>query len=142
LQKQVLARQVRAGANWFYWITGLSVVNSVITLAGGQWRFILGLGITQVFDAIGNEAKITAVIPFILDVFASGIFVFFGLLAGRRKNWAFLTGMILYALDGLLLGLFKDFLGVGFHVYTLYCIYKGMKANEQLEALDRGILPS
>ena len=141
LQKLVLARQVRSGANWFFWITGLSLVNSFITLGGGGWRFIVGLGITQITDAIAKEAKLGMAIPLVLDILAAGVFVLFGLQAQKRRNWAFLTGMIVYALDGLLLVLFKDFLGIAFHLYALYCIYKGMKANEQLEALEHGILP-
>jgi len=141
LQKQVLARQVQAGANWFFWITGLSLVNSVITLTGGKWRFIVGLGITQIVDAVAKEAKLNTLFPLVIDVLAAGVFVLFGLQARKRRNWAFLTGMILYALDGLILVLFKDFLGIGFHLYALYCIYKGMKANGQLGAMERGALP-
>ncbi len=142
LQKLILARRVRNGANWFYWITGLSLVNSVIALAGGGVRFIVGLGFTQIIDAFASQAKVGMAVPLVLDIFASGIFVLFGLQANKRRNWAFLSGMILYGLDGLLLVLFKDIFGIGFHLYALYCIYKGMKANEQLEAMERGLLPS
>jgi hypothetical protein len=141
LQKQVLARRIRNGANWFFWITGLSLVNSFIALGGGGMRFIVGLGITQITDAVAKEAKLGMGVPLVIDLLAAGVFILFGLQAQKRRNWAFLTGMILYALDGLLLIMFKDFLGIGFHLYALYCIYKGMKANEQLEALERGILP-
>lgn len=140
LQKLVLARRLQAGANWFYWITGLSIVNSVMTLTGANWRFIVGLGVTQVIDAVTREAKIGLAAPFAFDVLASGVFILFGVQANRRRNWAFLAGMIFYAMDGLLLVLFKDVLGIGFHLYALYCIYRGMKANEQLETLERGIL--
>ena len=47
--------QFKSGADWFFWIAGLSIINSIILLAGGQWSFIVGLGITQIIDTIGLE---------------------------------------------------------------------------------------
>ncbi|HKV30766.1 MAG TPA: hypothetical protein VJT14_07105, partial [Candidatus Dormibacteraeota bacterium] len=41
-----MARQtqlVRSGANWLIWIAGLSLVNSVLFVAGSNWSFFLGL---------------------------------------------------------------------------------------------------
>jgi len=141
LQKQAMARRIQSGANWFFWIAGLSLVNSVIALAGGGTRFVLGLGITQVVGAIAQQANMGKGVPLVVDLVAAGIFVPFGLQARKRQNWAFLVGMILYALDGLLFVLVKDILGIGFHLFALFFIYKGMKANEQLGALERGALP-
>src|ERR1044071_6443875 len=43
----VLEKQLKGGGSWFYWIAGLSLVNSVLALSGSETRFILGLGITQ-----------------------------------------------------------------------------------------------
>ena len=31
-----LANRVHSGANWFYWIAGLSLINSVILLSGSE----------------------------------------------------------------------------------------------------------
>ncbi len=53
-----MARQVqliRSGANWFIWIAGLSLVNSVLFAVGSNWAFFLGLGATQFVDAFGKE---------------------------------------------------------------------------------------
>lgn len=141
LQKGVLAKRIQSGANWFFWIAGLSLINSIISLAGGGTRFIIGLGITQIVDAVAHGAKMGSGVPLVIDVIAAGIFIPFGLQARKRRNWAFLIGMILYALDGLLFVLVKDILGIGFHLFALYFIYKGMKANEQFAALERGALP-
>jgi len=44
--------------------------------------------------------------------------------------------MILYALDGLLFLLAKDVLSIGFHLFALYMIYKGLKAAEALRKLS------
>ena len=47
-----LLAQLKSGANWFYWIAGLSVVNSLIFAFGGHTSFIAGLGLTQLIDGI------------------------------------------------------------------------------------------
>src|SRR5438105_1901125 len=51
-----LLRQLRSGANWFYWIAGLSLLNAVVSLAGATFSLALGLGITLLLDAIGADA--------------------------------------------------------------------------------------
>ena len=44
---------LKSGASWFYWIAGLSLINSFIALSGSDYGFILGLGITRIIDAFG-----------------------------------------------------------------------------------------
>jgi len=34
------------GVSWFFFVAGLSVVNSLLVLFGADWSFIFGLGIT------------------------------------------------------------------------------------------------
>ena len=34
---------VKAGAGWFLWVAGLSMVNSVLSLSGAGFQFILAL---------------------------------------------------------------------------------------------------
>ena len=131
----------KSGANWFFWIAGLSLINSIILLAGGEWSFIVGLGITQIFDTIGLEiAKeagiIGKILAFMFDLFAAGIFVLFGIFARKKYNWAFIVGMVLYAFDGLLFLLAQDILSIGFHILALYFIYNGLQANKQLESIE------
>jgi hypothetical protein len=120
--KRILTKRLQSGANWFFWIMGLSLGNSVIALSGGGKRFIVGLGITSVVDAVAQEAKMGMGVPLVVDVIAAGIFIPFGLLARRRRKWAFLLGMLLYGLDGLLFVLMKDVWSIGFHLLLLYFI--------------------
>jgi len=133
--------QLKSGANWFFWIAGLSIVNSLILLSGGKWSFIIGLGITQVIDAIGIElAKgagiVGTIFIFFFDVFAAGIFIALGILSRKTHCWAFLVGMILYTMDGLLFLFVQDFLSIGFHAFALLCIYGGFKASKKLREMD------
>ena len=70
----------------------------------------------------------------ILDVLAAGIFVFFGVFANKRHSWAFIVGMILFALDGLLVLIRQDWLGLAFHVFALFCLFRGLQACRALNA--------
>ena len=93
VEEQVkIEQQAKSGADWFFWIAGLSLINSLILLAGSQWSFIIGLGITQFIDAIAliiaeEIGIIGKAIGFFLDMIAAGIFVLFGVFARKRHTW-------------------------------------------------------
>src|SRR5215207_8255302 len=80
-----LINRARGGANWFYWIAGLSVVNSLIFLFGGNLSFFAGLGVTQIIDQIvfqlspGEGLGIIKVIGFAFDLIVAGVFLLCGL---------------------------------------------------------------
>jgi hypothetical protein len=59
----------------------------------------------------------------------------FGVLGSKRHLWTFIVGMVLLALDGLLFLFAHDWIGVGFHVYVLYCLFRGMQACRALRAV-------
>ena len=130
-------KHFRSGAGWFYWIAGLSLVNSVLTILGSEWGFFFGLGITMFVDVIGTEIGGPAVvIALVFNVMLAGVFVLFGFFAGRNQKWAFITGMVLYTLDGMLFLLVGDFLSLIFHAFALWCIVRGYKAGRQLIAVE------
>jgi hypothetical protein len=143
-----LQSQLKSGANWFYWVAGLSLINSLILLFGGKWSFIIGLGITQMVDgiagAIANDANARAslilkLVAFFVDLVVAGIFVLFGVFANKGYKWSFIIGMILYALDGLIFLLVQDWLSIGFHLFALYSVYSGLRALGQLKSLEQAI---
>jgi hypothetical protein len=134
-----LEARFKSGATWFYWIAALSVINSIVILTGRDWAFIVGLGVTQIIDAIGLAAAESIgasgkVVAFLLDLVPVGVFALFGYFAGRRHGWAFLTGSILYACDGLIFLLVGDWLSLGFHAFALLGIYSGWKACREISA--------
>ena len=139
-----LNQRAKAGANNFHWIAGLSVVNSLISAFGGGITFVIGLGLTQVVDAFaGLFAKefvestlIFKITGLILSILISGVFVFFGLFAGKQQRWAFITGMILYGLDAIILLYFQDWIGFFFHLYFLWGLWNGLQALNQLHKLS------
>lgn len=112
-------------ARWFWWISGLSVVNSVLIHGGSETSFIVGLGFTLVADSVFRELWVLALI---FDVLAVGVFIALGFFAQKGHLWAFITGGVLYLLDGLIYLGFQDWLPVVFHAYVLYVLFSGCKA--------------
>jgi hypothetical protein len=129
------------------WIAGLSIINSIIILVGGNINFLVGLGITQLIDGISigivreiapDAELVIRGVAFILDLLIAGIFVIFGILAKKHK-WAFIVGMIVYALDGLVFLLAPDFLSIGFHLFALYGLYSGLRAFGKLKQQELSV---
>jgi sirohydrochlorin ferrochelatase len=130
--KVIAGARVKAGARWFYWIAALSMVNSVVVIAGGSLHFVVGLGITTVVDVLAKGVgSAGTVLDLVINGTVAGIFFLFGSFAAKGQKWAFLVGMVLYGLDGLLLLGVKDILSVGFHAYALFAISRGLKAADQ-----------
>jgi hypothetical protein len=135
-----LLNRTKSGANWFYWIAGLSLINSLIFFFGGNWSFFAGLGITQIIDAIvdqltqGGGLSVIKIVAFVIDIVIAGIFVLCGLWANKFQTWAFIVGMVLYLLDGLLILILGAYLSAAFHVFALYMIFKGFSAARQINA--------
>lgn len=129
---------VRSGANWFIWIAGLSLVNSVLFVAGANWAFFLGLGATQFSDAYGKEiitGTTGEVLALAVDVVIAAVFVGLGLVSRTGALWGFIVGMVLLVLDALLLVWVTDWAAVAFHGLALFFIVRGFQAARQLAAL-------
>lgn len=143
-QKLQTEAAFKNGANWFFWIAGLSVINSLIITFGGEMSFVIGLGITQFIDGISialkeNGSNAAAYLLLIPSLIIAGIAAMFGYFARRKQAWSFITGMVLYGLDGLIFLAFGDFLPVAFHAFALWGIFRGYKAMKELEDINRRI---
>ncbi len=143
-----LENQLKSGVSWFFWIAGLSIINTVIYLTGGSLTFVVGLGITQVVDVVASmiaaessagTATILHGIALFLDFVIAGVFVLFGVLGRKRIKWAIVVGMVLYAGDGLISVLIQDWLAVVFHLLALYFLFRGFQAINALARLEKGL---
>jgi hypothetical protein len=133
-----LEAQFRSGANWFFWIAGMSLVNSLVGLFGGHWGFVIGLGITQVIDAAltsGDGDVGARLLGPLLTAAVAGVFIACGHFAREGRRSAFIAGMLLYVLDSLIFVLVRDVLAVAFHAFALYCLIKGMRAKDHIDSL-------
>ena len=138
LQEYEKNNQVKSGANWFFWIAALSMINSAIFIFGGNWSFFAGLAVTQVADSLvvaasrNDDFSIAKIIALVMDFIIAGIFVMCGIFAGRLQSWAFIIGMVLYALDGVLALILGAYLAAGFHAFALFMIFRGFSAARHL----------
>lgn len=117
--------QIISGARWFWWIAGLSLVNSVLMHGGSDTSFVIGLGFTLIADSLFQELKIVA---FVIDALAIGGIFGLGWFAGKGHTWAFIVGIVLYSLDALIYVPLQAWMSVGFHIFALVFIVKGMLA--------------
>jgi hypothetical protein len=137
-QKLCVEQALKGSSSWLVIIAALSLVNSVLSMTGASIHFIFGLGFTQIVDAVAHNAGGAGVV---LDLIINGvigaIFVLFWNFARKGEKWAWLAGMSLYVLDGLILLLFKDFLSVAFHGWALYRMSTGLKLLPVMEKLKQ-----
>jgi hypothetical protein len=154
----ILRRRARTGANSFYFVAALSLINSILSAVGYSLTFVFGLSITQMIDGAGVgvgdsspdlalAGKVGAVI---VSVIISGFFALLGFFGGRGQRWAFIVGMILYLLDGILMlaallwlgtGQFQDWIGFAIHFYFLWSMGRGLQAANQLQKLVAASAP-
>lgn len=152
LERLRLEAQFKSGSGWFFWIAGLSIVNSILLRAGVGIQFIFALGVPQLVDILiqgateegGEATSLLRLIGFGINLGLCGTFALFGCFARKRITWVYIVGMVVYALDGvvvlliaLLLGVTELYLDFGFHVLALFFLFGGLKAGFQLAALDR-----
>ena len=154
--KFILTARARRGTDWFFWIAGLSLINTVINLVGGQLSFVTGLGIMQLIDGLtigfaknasANGGLVIHVIGFAINALIALMFVLAGFLSRKRYRWIVIAGMLIYALDGLVFILFQDWIPLLFHGWALWGLWNGLKAINDLKKLEEsnqtiGITPS
>jgi hypothetical protein len=139
-----ITRRMKRGANNFYWIAALSVINSILSMTGSGTYFVIGLAVTLIADgmtvglsqSMPDASMIIKIIGLLLSILIAGIFALFGFFAGQGKRWAFLVGMVLYGLDGLIMLAFADWIGVLFHGFFLWGLFGGWRALGELQKMS------
>jgi hypothetical protein len=134
--------RMRRGAGWFLTIGLLSGVNAVLQIFDAKIRFIFGLGITQVVDAVAHKMGQGGTIVMIV---VDGLFILMLILCSRwaktGSQGAFLGGMIAYALDGVLLVVFSMWLDAAVHAYALWMIWQGYSASREFAQMQQAAQP-
>ncbi len=145
-----LESRANSGASWFYWIGGLSILNSIIVVAGGSFAFIFGLAFTQVIDTLASlmESDLSISSPGIITFLALGMDLAIaaacagvGYLASKRNRTVYMLGIVVYGVDALISLVLQDWLGVLFHLFVLAGLWRGMKAMRALATIESGALP-
>jgi hypothetical protein len=125
-------RIVRRSATWFWWVAGLSLINSFAVATDMKVRMIIGLGITQLVDEL-FPARETIHLALVFALVA--LFLALGFFARRLSPVAYLAGMIVYAADAVIFLWAGDWISVGFHVFVLIMLWGGYSA---LRAVRQG----
>jgi hypothetical protein len=135
-----LAVRIKRGANWFYAIAGFSLVNSLFFVFGANVAFLAGLGLTQLMDGVasvsmqGIGVSIIKVVAIVFGLALVAVFALIGYYSAKRFSGAFIIGIVIYILDGLLLLLLGAYLTAGFHAFALIFIIRGFLACRELNA--------
>jgi hypothetical protein len=144
VNQPMLEATMKSGASWFYWIAALSTINSVVYMSGSNWSFLAGLGLTQLAEAFVDVAIDNGAPPalkavaLVFSLILVAVFGFFGYYANRGSSAAFIVGIGIYILDGLLILLLGDLLAAGFHAFALFFIIRGFLACRTLNANQAG----
>jgi hypothetical protein len=126
--------KIASAARWFWWIAGLSAVNTLLMNLGSNTSFVIGLSITIMADAFFHAFRPAA---FVIDAVAVGFFYAMGYFALRGHRWAFIVGAAVYAVDASIYIYFEDIMPIAFHVWALFCIIGGFIAlNKAIKSLE------
>jgi hypothetical protein len=145
-QLAIAAARVIRSASWFYWIAGLSAINVVSGAFGATIKFIIGLGISEVFTALATDAgtdggsTLSIALLYAAGLGVTAFFGFCGWFARRPSSVAFVVGMVAFALDTLIFVYVSDWIGVAFHAYVLFNLWRGFVATAEFKKLQAGFL--
>lgn len=138
-QRAILWRRISVASDWWFWIAGLTAVNTGAVFAHSTWGFALG---TEVVDyvnwtAVGNPGiKVAALC---IDAVIIGLIALWGVLCKKGFRWAFWSGMVLYGLDTILALYARQWIDGAFHAYAIYSIYQGVAAAGLLKKLEAAV---
>ncbi|CAN5730806.1 hypothetical protein BH24ACI3_BH24ACI3_06930 [soil metagenome] len=124
---------MRRGADWFFWVASLGVINTLLVTFSGMADMIFGLGATRAVDEYfraGTLAPVSIVgLPFNLAI--AGMFAALGYFARKGNDRIFVLGIFLYVIDAVITVGFRDFFGFGFHLVALFFLAKGLLASRK-----------
>lgn len=148
---EFLQKNINRSTSWFYWICGLSIINSLIIAFEGDLSFVVGLGLTQLIDgiaagAVADGAPVSVIyVALAVSILMSGAFALFGLGGQKRILPLYILGMVIYGLDGLIFLAFQDWLPVAFHAFALFGLSKAIspiRTYRQLQASAKAQAPA
>ncbi len=124
--------------SWFYWIGGLSLINSIISILGMKVSFIFWLGFTQIIDYFlvnlknGMPLYLTIIFTLLVILIPGCFFLLWYLAKKMLLTWPIWLGFILYILDTFTLLLFEDYLSIAFHGYVIFRLIQLISVNNFL----------
>lgn len=130
-------------AGYFFFISGFSILNTFLVIAGGKNNLYLDLGTNQLIMKFTHQLtspNITASIVLYIALYAIQIaigliFILIGF-AARDFSWKIsLAGLLIYLIDGLILLFTHGPLAVLLHIWFIYKIWGGFRAMKEYDSL-------
>jgi hypothetical protein len=131
--RKVIENAVR-GCGWFRLVAVFSLINTVLHLFKADLTFVVGLGATQFIDGViivasqemtGGARTAIIILGTLVNVSLAGVFLGIWRFSKAGSRVAYVLGMILYLLDGLLFVWLGDWVGIGFHAFFLFMMLGG-----------------
>ena len=131
--RHVTRTSILHGANWFFWLAILSVINTLIVYQYQTPNTPIALAITQWLDGTsGGLSPTMSTRSLVINLLIAGALAVFGLLARRGSDLAFVLGIFLYAVDAMLAIGLRDVFGFGVHLIGLFFLFKGLLASRHV----------
>lgn len=133
--RHVTRTSILHGANWFFWLAILSLINTLLVFYYGLPNLPFALGITQWLDGtmgFGRSGVAMTTSALLVNILVAGVLAMFGLLARRGSDVAFVVGIFLYAIDAMLAIGLRDFFAFGVHLIGLFFLVKGLLASRHI----------
>lgn len=137
---------VKGSAGWFLFVALISLINSVLYAFDVHVGFFLrlwgglGLAVTESLSVLARRGGgVGLILALIIDLFISGLFIVFWIVARKGNKCAFWAGAGLYALDGvwILLSWQRPYVDVAFHAAALFSMLLGVGAISRLQRLGQ-----
>lgn len=130
------------GSRWLGVVGLLSLGNTVLSALGSKIVFVVGLGITQLADALFEDASPPLrVVAVAFGVVCAGIFFFLQYLA-RTSRSALLVGIWLYVADTLIIVAVRWWEGLAVHLILLLLMVRGLGSSEYQRQAAAPVEPS
>ena len=131
--RHVTRTNILHGANWFFWLAILSVINTLIVYRYSTPNTPVALAITQWFDGTAGDFNVSmSTQSLVINLLIAAALAGFGVLARRGSDLAFVVGIFLYIVDAMLAIGLREIFGFSVHLIALFFLVKGLLASRHI----------
>jgi hypothetical protein len=131
-QRADLRTESLNAANFFFLAAGLAALGSGLLLI--RINVIVSIGLIDLLRLYGAPlGPLYALVVYGAAFVWIIVLVGLGFAARSAQRWAFLAGMVLYAIDMIMLIMMFSLWAFGIHAFFIFMWYKGQKALQDLK---------
>lgn len=130
--RKALARARRHGVVVLYVVAALALLGGALALTGHDPGVVVGLAMARFTERLADPAGSGGAAAALAHATAGAGFALLGRFAQRGRFWALAVGAAVYALDGLIVLAWHDWVGLAIHTAALVMIVRGLDAGRRL----------